>query len=55
MYVSTASVLATAIVDNDKDTLDKSYEAIKAVMLLPWNGSQLSKWNNLLDYIQNNK
>ena len=48
-------VIATAIVDNDKDTLDKSYEAIKAVMLLPWNGSQLSKWNNLLDYIQNNK
>lgn len=48
-------IIATAIVDNDKDTLDKSYEAIKAVMLLPWNGSQLSKWNNLLDYIQNNK
>lgn len=48
-------VIATAIVDNDKDTLDKSYEAIKAVMLLPWNGSQLSKWNSLLDYIQNNK
>lgn len=48
-------IIATAIVDNDKDILDKSYEAIKAVMLLPWNGSQLSKWNNLLDYIQNNK
>lgn len=48
-------MVATAIVDNDKDVLSKSYDAIKAVMLLPWNGSQLSKWNNLLDYIQNNR
>lgn len=47
-------MVATAIVDNDKDTLGKSYDAIKAVMLLPWNGSQLSKWNDLLNYIQNN-
>lgn len=45
-------MVATSIVDNDKETLNKSYEAIKAVMLLPWNGSQLSKWNDLLDYIQ---
>lgn len=45
-------MVATSIVDNDRDTLNKSYEAIKAVMLLPWNGSQLSKWNDLLDYIQ---
>lgn len=47
-------VVSTAIVDKDRDTLEKSYEAIKAVMLLPWNASQLSKWNSLLDYIQNN-
>lgn len=47
-------MISTAIVDNDNETLNRSYEAIKAVMLLPWNGSQLSKWNQLLDYIQNN-
>lgn len=46
--------VATAIVDNDKELLNNSYEAIKAVMLLPWNGSQLSKWNDMLRYIQNN-
>lgn len=45
-------MIAISIIDNDKDTLNKSYEAIKAVMLLPWNASQLSKWNDLLDYIQ---
>lgn len=47
-------MVATAIVDNDKDILNRSYEAIKAVMLLPWNSSQLSKWNDMLDYIQRN-
>lgn len=46
--------IATAIVDGDKDTLSKSHDAIKAVMLLPWNGSQLSKWNDMLKYIENN-
>lgn len=46
--------IASAIVDNDRDTLGRSYDAVKAVMLLPWNGSQLSKWNELLDYIQKN-
>lgn len=45
-------VVASAIVDNDRDTLDKSYEGIKGVMLLPWNASQLAKWNDLLDYIK---
>ena len=47
-------IVATAIIDNDRDTLSNSYEAIKAVMLLPWNASQLSKWNDLLNYIQRN-
>lgn len=47
-------MIATAVVDNDKVTLDRSYDAIKAVMLLPWNGSQLSKWNDLLGYIEKN-
>lgn len=48
-------MVATSIVDNNKNILDKSYEAIKAVMLLPWNASQLSKWNDMLDYIQRNR
>lgn len=48
-------IIATAIVDNDRDTLGNSYQAIKAVMLLPWNASQLSKWNDLLDYIMKNQ
>lgn len=47
-------MVATAIVDNDKDTLNKSYDAIKYIMVLPWNGSQLSKWNDLLNYIKRN-
>lgn len=47
-------IVATSIVDNDMDTLAKSYDAIKAVMLLPWNGSQISKWNDLLAYIEKN-
>ena len=47
--------IASAIVDNDKDTLNSSYDAIKAVMLLPWNGSQLAKWNDLLNYVQKNR
>lgn len=46
-------IVATAIVDKDNETLNNSYDAIKATMLLPWNGSQLSKWNDLLNYIQN--
>ena len=47
-------MVATSIVDNDRETLSRSYDAIKAVMLLPWNGSQLSKWNDLLNYIEKN-
>ena len=47
-------MVATSIVDNDAETLEKSYEAIKAVMLLPWNGNQMSKWNDLLSYIERN-
>lgn len=47
-------IVATSIVDSDVETLEKSYEAIKAVMLLPWNGSQMSKWNDLLGYIDKN-
>ena len=48
-------MISTAIVDGDRETLNNSYDAIKAVMLLPWNGGQLSKWNDLLNYIDKNK
>lgn len=47
--------VAGAMADNDKDTLDKSYEAIKGVIILPWNAEQLDKWNTLLGIISNFK
>lgn len=40
--------VATAIVDKNDDVLDRSYEAVKGVMILPWNGKQLNEWNKLL-------
>jgi hypothetical protein len=46
------NLVAGAAVDNDNDLLDRSYEAIKGVMLLPWNSEQLSKWNSLLSHIK---
>ena len=46
------SLTARAIVDNDRDLLDRSYEAIKGVMLLPWNANQLSKFDKLLSNIK---
>lgn len=45
--------VASAMADNDIETLDKSYEAIKGVMILPWNAEQLDKWNTLLGIISN--
>ena len=39
--------------DRDNDALDRSYEAIKGVMLLPWNTTQLDEWNKLLSIISN--
>ena len=44
---------AGAMADNDKDILNKSYQAIQGVMLLPWNATQLDKWNSLLRVISN--
>ena len=41
------------VADNDKDILNKSYQAIQGVMLLPWNATQLDKWNSLLGVISN--
>lgn len=43
--------VAGAMADNDKEVLNNSYEAIKAVMVLPWSADQLQKWNTLLDEI----
>lgn len=45
------TVVAEAIVDKDYTMLDKSYEAIKAVLLLPWSSRQISKWDSLLHSI----
>lgn len=42
------NLMAESIVDKDKDKLEKYYEGIKAVTLLPWSGEQLDKWNKLL-------
>lgn len=43
--------VAGAMADNDKDLLNKSYDAIQGVMLLPWNASQMQKWNDILSII----
>lgn len=43
--------VASAMVDNDRDLLERSKEGIKAVVLLPWTGEQLAKWNKLIRYI----
>ena len=42
------NTVAEAIVDNDKDMLNKCYDGIKAVIVLPWSSSQISKWEKLL-------
>lgn len=43
--------VASNMADNNKDALRNAYEAIKGVMVLPWNASQLDKWNTLLKVI----
>ena len=45
--------VAVAMADNDRDMLDRSYEAIKGIMILPWSAEQLDKWNTLLGFIDN--
>jgi hypothetical protein len=47
--------VAGAMADNDHDTLDKSYEAIKSITILPWNANQLEGWNALLSLIDDFK
>lgn len=45
------TTVAEAIVDGDQDMLWKCYDAIKAVMVLPWSGEQLAKWESLLNNV----
>ena len=47
--------IAGAMADNDYDILNRSYEAIKGIMVLPWSTTQLDGWNTLLGYISNFK
>lgn len=42
------NLVSSAIIDKDADLLFRSYEAIKGVMVLPWNNDQMAKWNELL-------
>ena len=44
--------IAGAMADNNIALLDNCYEAIKGVVVLPWNAEQLDKWNRLLDIIE---
>lgn len=46
------TLVASAVVDRDTDLLKRSYEAIKGVMILPWNNTQLSGWDQLLRKIE---
>lgn len=47
--------VAGSMADGNTDALDRSYEAIKGVMVLPWNATQLDKWNKLLTAIESFK
>ena len=47
--------VAGAMADNDRDVLLKSYDAIKGIMILPWNATQLDSWNRLLNIISSFK
>lgn len=44
--------IAGAMADNNIALLDNCYEAIKGVVVLPWNAEQLDKWNRLLNIIE---
>ena len=47
--------VAGAMADNNYDTLNRSYDAIKGVMVLPWSATQLDEWSRLLNIISNFK
>jgi len=44
-------LVSGAMVDNNTDLLERSFQAIKGVMILPWNPTQLGQWNDLLNRI----
>lgn len=46
--------VSRAMVDSKTDIINRSYEAIKGVMILPWTPEQLHQWNKLLLIIKNN-
>lgn len=48
-------IVAGAMADNDIELLNKSYDGIQGIMIMPWNAEQLSKWNDLLSIIRNYK
>lgn len=46
------SYVASNMADNNQAVLNNCIEAIKGVMLLPWNAEQMDKWNQLLSKIK---
>lgn len=44
--------VASNMADNNRIVLDNCVEAIKGVMLLPWDANQMDKWNQLLSKIR---
>lgn len=48
-------IVAGAMADNDTELLNKAYNGIQGIMVMPWNAEQLSKWNDLLGIIRNYK
>ena len=45
------SYVASNMADGNQSILDNCMDAIKGVMLLPWNAEQMDKWNQLLSKI----
>lgn len=48
-------VVAGAMADNNTDLLNRAYDGIHGIMVMPWSAEQLSKWNDLLSIIRNYK
>lgn len=45
--------VAGAMADNNVDLLNRSYDSIQGLMVMPWSAEQISKWNDLLAVIKN--
>lgn len=48
-------IVAGAMADDNTELLNKAYDGIQGIMVMPWNAEQLSKWNDLLSIIRNYK